>query len=90
MRRFIHRLFAVLEMIKFQHTVFALPFALLSMLWAAGGWPGWRTFLWILGAMVGASLGFLPRFLGVGGGALGPASRQKSQMACSVSSGERL
>lgn len=54
MRRFFQRLFAVLEMIKFQHTVFALPFALLSMLWAAGGWPGWRTFLWILGAMVGA------------------------------------
>lgn len=54
MRRFVHRLFVVLEMIKFQHTVFALPFALLSMMWAAGGWPGWRTFLWILGAMVGA------------------------------------
>lgn len=54
MRRFAQRLCAVLEMIKFQHTVFALPFALLSMVWAAGGWPGGRTFLWILGAMVGA------------------------------------
>jgi 4-hydroxybenzoate polyprenyltransferase len=41
-------------MIKFHHTVFALPFALLAMLWAARGWPGWWTFGWILAAMVGA------------------------------------
>jgi 4-hydroxybenzoate polyprenyltransferase len=53
-RTFFARLLAVLEMIKFQHTVFALPFALLAMVWAAGGWPGWHVFLWILGAMVGA------------------------------------
>lgn len=45
---------AVLEMIKFPHTVFALPFALLAMAWAAGGSPGWRVFLLILLAMAGA------------------------------------
>jgi len=44
----------VLEMIKFEHTLFALPFAFLGMLLAAGGWPSWRTVLWIVAAMVGA------------------------------------
>lgn len=41
-----------LEMIKFEHSIFALPFAMLGMLWAADGWPGWRTFGLILVAMV--------------------------------------
>ncbi len=31
----------VLEMIKFEHTLFALPFAFLGMLLAAEGWPEW-------------------------------------------------
>ncbi|HSF40941.1 MAG TPA: UbiA-like polyprenyltransferase [Thermoanaerobaculia bacterium] len=44
----------VLEMIKFEHTLFALPFAFLGMLLAAEGWPPWRTVLWIVAAMVGA------------------------------------
>lgn len=43
-----------LELIKFEHTVFALPFAYLGMLLAAGGWPGWRQFLWITIAMAAA------------------------------------
>ncbi|MBK9137501.1 MAG: UbiA family prenyltransferase [Verrucomicrobia bacterium] len=45
------------EFVKFSHTVFALPFALAAMALAARdnrGWPGWRTFLLILLAMVGA------------------------------------
>lgn len=41
-------------MIKFEHTVFALPFALLAALAAAQGLPPLRTALWILAAMVGA------------------------------------
>lgn len=41
-------------MIKFEHTVFALPFALLGALGAAQGLPPLRTGLWILAAMVGA------------------------------------
>lgn len=41
-----------LSMIKFHHTVFALPFALISMLWAAGGLPSMRTLFLILLAMV--------------------------------------
>jgi len=44
----------VLEMIKFEHTLFALPFAFLGMILAAEGWPSWRTVLWIVVAMVGA------------------------------------
>src|SRR5262245_26449545 len=44
----------VLEMIKFQHTVFALPFAVVGAAAAAKGWPRLDTCLWILAAMVGA------------------------------------
>jgi 4-hydroxybenzoate polyprenyltransferase len=44
----------LLEMIKFEHTLFALPFALMSAMVAARGVPpGWKLF-WILVAMVGA------------------------------------
>jgi 4-hydroxybenzoate polyprenyltransferase len=47
----------VLEMIKFEHSVFALPFALVGALLAArmgGGLPTWRQLLWIVIAMVSA------------------------------------
>jgi 4-hydroxybenzoate polyprenyltransferase len=44
----------VLEMIKFEHTLFALPFAFLGMLLAAEGWPEWSVVGWIVLAMVGA------------------------------------
>ena len=43
------------DFVKFSHTVFALPFALASMAIAARdnrGWPGLKTFLLVLGAMV--------------------------------------
>jgi len=43
-----------LEMIKFEHTIFALPFALLGAVLAAQGWPGWSRCSWIVVAMVGA------------------------------------
>jgi len=44
----------LLDAIKFEHTVFALPFAYIAMILAAGGWPGWWTATWVTGAMVGA------------------------------------
>jgi 4-hydroxybenzoate polyprenyltransferase len=44
----------VLEMIKFEHTLFALPFAFIGMVLAADGWPSWGTVGWIVVAMVGA------------------------------------
>ncbi|HSD72579.1 MAG TPA: UbiA-like polyprenyltransferase [Thermoanaerobaculia bacterium] len=43
-----------LEMIRFSHTLFALPFAILSAVLAAGGWPDAATLGKILLAMVGA------------------------------------
>ena len=44
----------VVDAIKFEHTVFALPFAYIAMVLAARGWPGWWTVLWVTAAMVGA------------------------------------
>ena len=44
----------ILEMIKFEHTIFALPFAFTGALLAARGVPAWSTILWITLAMVGA------------------------------------
>jgi 4-hydroxybenzoate polyprenyltransferase len=43
-----------LEMIKIEHTLFALPFALLGAVLAARGLPGAWQLLWITAAMVGA------------------------------------
>ena len=44
----------VLRMIKFEHTVFALPFAYLGAFAAARGAPSWEKVLWITLAMFGA------------------------------------
>ena len=43
-----------LEMIKWEHSIFALPFALTAVLLAAHGLPALRTIVWILVAMVAA------------------------------------
>jgi 4-hydroxybenzoate polyprenyltransferase len=57
------RIRTILEMIKFEHSVFALPFALMGALLAAryshatgaaGNWPTWQQIAWIIVAMVGA------------------------------------
>jgi 4-hydroxybenzoate polyprenyltransferase len=42
------------RMIKFEHTVFALPLAYAGAILGAGGWPEWQKTILILGAMVGA------------------------------------
>ena len=43
------------EMIAFKHTVFALPFAIISLITAASpGWPTAHTWLWVAVAMVSA------------------------------------
>ena len=45
------------EFVKLSHTVFAMPFAIASMALAAKetrGWPGWKLFLLILGAVATA------------------------------------
>jgi 4-hydroxybenzoate polyprenyltransferase len=57
------RIRTILEMIKFEHSVFALPFALTGAILAAryapvagatSGWPSLRQITWIIVAMVGA------------------------------------
>ncbi len=48
------KLKTTLAMIKFEHTLFALPFAFLGAILAADGLPEWRTIIWITIAMVGA------------------------------------
>ena len=44
----------LLELVRFEHTIFALPFAFSGMILAQGGWPPWGKVFWILLAMVGA------------------------------------
>ena len=43
-----------LEMIKWEHSIFALPFALTAAGLAAGGWPAGRVLFWIVVCMVSA------------------------------------
>ena len=43
-----------LEMIKWEHSIFALPFALMGAMLAANGWPTWWQLLWIVVCMVSA------------------------------------
>jgi 4-hydroxybenzoate polyprenyltransferase len=51
-----NKLRVFLEMIKFEHTIFALPFAYLGMVLAWGGWEqaNWWDFIWISVAMAAA------------------------------------
>ncbi len=48
-----HKVRVLLEAVKFEHTIFALPFAYLGMVLAAGGLPTGEQFLWITVAMAG-------------------------------------
>ena len=41
-------------MIKWEHSVFALPFALTGAVLAAGGWPPLRVLCWVVVCMVAA------------------------------------
>jgi len=54
----LHKIRTTLVMIKFEHSVFALPFALTGALLAARfagrGWPEWQQIGWIVVAMIGA------------------------------------
>jgi 4-hydroxybenzoate polyprenyltransferase len=43
-----------LEMIKWEHSIFALPFALCGAMLAASGLPGWHQLVWIVIAMLAA------------------------------------
>jgi 4-hydroxybenzoate polyprenyltransferase len=50
----LHNLKTTLEMIKWEHSIFALPFALCGAMLAAGGFPAWHQLAWIIVAMVSA------------------------------------
>ncbi|MFN3739614.1 MAG: UbiA-like polyprenyltransferase [Thermodesulfovibrionales bacterium] len=52
--RFLERIVTYLRMIKFSHSVFALPFALTSAFIASKGFPELERFFWIIVAMVSA------------------------------------
>jgi 4-hydroxybenzoate polyprenyltransferase len=58
LQKFLQRVRLTLDMIKFEHSIFALPFALTGALLAARatrhGWPTLRQILWIIVAMVAA------------------------------------
>jgi 4-hydroxybenzoate polyprenyltransferase len=50
----LHNLRVTLEMIKWEHSVFALPFALCGAMLAANGFPALHQLVWIIVAMVAA------------------------------------
>jgi 4-hydroxybenzoate polyprenyltransferase len=49
-----HNLRVTLEMIKWEHSIFALPFALCGAVLAAGGIPSLHSLTWIIVAMISA------------------------------------
>ena len=53
-RGFFGRVRTTLEMIKFEHSIFALPFALTGAMLAVRGWPSGRQLFWLIVAMAGA------------------------------------
>ncbi|WP_139489173.1 UbiA-like polyprenyltransferase [Brevibacillus dissolubilis] len=54
----INKIKIILEMIKFEHSIFALPFAfmgaVLGSIVVEGTWPTWSEIFWVIVAMVGA------------------------------------
>lgn len=50
----VNKIKALLEMIKFKHTVFALPFAFMGAFLSGRGIPEFQVFFWVILAMVGA------------------------------------
>jgi 4-hydroxybenzoate polyprenyltransferase len=57
MRNLLEKVLLLGKLVKFEHTIFAIPFALVGLLLASPGWPPWQTLGWVLLAMVGARTG---------------------------------
>jgi 4-hydroxybenzoate polyprenyltransferase len=51
---FLRSVGVTLEMIRWEHSIFALPFALTGAMLAAHGWPSWPKLFWIVLCMVAA------------------------------------
>lgn len=45
------------DLVMFSHTLFSLPFAATSMMWAANGFPSFKVIFWIIVAFVGGRTG---------------------------------
>ncbi len=75
-----YKLVTTLEMIRFEHTVFALPFALIAVLLAAEGFPPWRGLGWIVLAMVAARSAAMTfnRIVDVAADAANPRTRTRA------------
>ena len=74
------RIRTFLEMVKFSHTIFALPFALMAAMLAADGLPSlWKLF-WIIIAMTGARTGAMGanRLLDARFDALNPRTKERA------------
>jgi len=87
--RFLGKVRRTLEMIKFEHSVFALPFALTGALLARRGLPSWRELFWIIVAMVGARSAAMTfnRIADVKFDALNPRTRARALPAGQLSLG---
>jgi 4-hydroxybenzoate polyprenyltransferase len=86
------RISQYLRMIKFSHSVFALPFALTAALVSAGGIPPPGKLLWIVVAMVGARSGAmgLNRVIDRGIDALNPRTMGRELPAGKIKAVEAL
>lgn len=50
----VRKLVHLAELVRWEHTIFALPFAYAATFLASGGWPSGHDFFWVTVAMVGA------------------------------------
>jgi 4-hydroxybenzoate polyprenyltransferase len=77
---FLRSVGTTLEMIKWEHSIFALPFALTGAMLAAGGWPAWRQVFWIVVCMVTARSAAMAfnRWADAGLDALNPRTAQRA------------
>ncbi len=74
------RIREIFEMIKIEHTLFALPFAFVGLIFGAEGWPGWRLLGLVAMAMVfarSAAMAF-NRWADAGIDAENPRTRNRS------------
>jgi 4-hydroxybenzoate polyprenyltransferase len=74
------KILTTLEMIKFEHSIFALPFALTGALLALRGLPSLRQLVWIMVAMVSARSAAMTfnRIVDVSFDALNPRTRARA------------
>jgi 4-hydroxybenzoate polyprenyltransferase len=86
---FLRNLRVTLEMIKWEHSVFALPFALCAAMLAAKGIPTLHQLLWIIVAMVAARSAAMSfnRLADVSIDAANPRTRTRALPAGALSSG---